>query len=286
MKAFLAGRGFTDIKQVLEADATTDGIIAALNWLVEGTKPGDVIVFHYSGHGSQLPSSNEADGYEEIICPVDLNWLDKVITDDTLRTIFNKVPNGVNTTVILDCCHSGTMLDQTGTLEVTKDIKPTKATKDSRYWAPPAKIAKKLKAKTVVDWQASKDVNATALLIAGCHANQTSADTSINGQPCGAATAALLKSANANTTISYKTLVTEMSDFMVTNKYAQIPELDGDSSLYDQTFVEPFSFAIPASVPESIPVTGAGPVSSGQSSKTVLIVAAVVILIVLVLVFG
>ena len=43
MKAFLAGRGFTDIKQVLEADATTDGIIAALNWLVEGTKPGDVI---------------------------------------------------------------------------------------------------------------------------------------------------------------------------------------------------------------------------------------------------
>jgi hypothetical protein len=175
------------------------------------------------------------------------------------------------------------MLDQTGTLEVTKDIKPTKATKDSRYWAPPAKITKKLKAKTVVDWQASKDVNATALLIAGCHANQTSADTSINGQPCGAATAALLKSANANTTISYKTLVTEMSDFMVTNKYAQIPELDGDSSLYDQTFVEPFSFTIaPGPVIEPM----APSKNNGNSNKIVYAIATVAAIIVLFLVFA
>ncbi len=283
MKSFLTDRGFTDIRQVLEADATTAGIVAALNSLVSGVVPGDVIVFHYSGHGSQLPSSAQPDGYQEIICPVDLNWMDKVITDDTLRDIFNKVPNGVNTTVILDCCHSGTMLEQTGTLSTTKEIVPTVEAPGSRFWAPPPGIAAQTAGKPVVDWHTSRDVNATALLIAGCHANQTSADTILNGQPCGAATAALLKSANANSAISYRQLMNEMVDFMVQNKYTQVPELDGDSSLYDQIFLEPFSFVIPASVPGSIPTAGGPSVSSGSSMKAVLIVAALVILILVIL---
>ncbi len=219
MKAFLAGRGFTDIRQVLEADATTAGIIAAMNSLIAGTTPGDVIVFHYSGHGSQLPSTTQPDGYQEIICPVDLNWVDKVITDDTLRDIFNKVPNGVNTTVILDCCHSGTMLEQSSTLAATKDISPEQDVPGSRFWAPPEGIAAQTSGKSVVDWHTSRDVNATALLIAACHANQTSADTVINGQPCGAGTTALLQIASANSTISYRDLANGMDSFMAQNKF-------------------------------------------------------------------
>jgi hypothetical protein len=94
MKAFLSARGFTDIKQVLEKEATTAGIIAGMEWLIEGTERGDVLVMHYSGHGSQIPSKNEPDGFEEIICPIDLDWMKKVVSDETLRTIFNKVENG------------------------------------------------------------------------------------------------------------------------------------------------------------------------------------------------
>ncbi len=246
MQVFLSEKGFTDIRLVLDAEATTAGIIDALNWLITDAAPGDVIVFHYSGHGSQLPSKNEPDGFEEIICPINLNWIDKVITDATLRDIFNKVPNGVNTTVILDCCHSGTMLNQIESLDSTKDLVPvaSKKEKNARYMKPPAKIVRQLTDKSLVDWQASKDVNATALLIAGCHANQTSADAFIDGVPQGAATAALLKIARTNASISYRNLVTSMTGFMSTNKYTQIPELDGSPSLYDQTFLEPFNFAI------------------------------------------
>lgn len=289
MKAFLSARGFTEINQVLEKDATTAGIKAALEQLVANTEPGDVIVFHYSGHGSQLPSSKEPDGFEEIICPIDLNWMDKVIADEDLRTVFNKVPNGVNTTVILDCCHSGTMLNQTESL-ATKELDAPIAsanTKDARYLKPPAKITKALADRELVDWQASKDVNATALLIAGCKANQTSADAIVDGVPQGAATAALLKSAGADPQISYKKLVGDMTDFMTANSFTQIPELDGSSTLYDQVFIEPFSFAIPAA-PTPVDVPGSIPVvtDNNSSNKTLLIIAAVVALIVLVLVFG
>lgn len=281
MEAMLIARGFTDIKKVLEKEATTVGIIAGMEWLVAGAVPGDVLVMHYSGHGSQLISETEPDGFEEIICPIDLNWLDKVITDNTLKSIFNKVPNGVNTTVILDCCHSGTMLDQTESLENTRviDIEPVTKTKkikkSSRYLKPPVSVTKKLKGKELVDWSTSRDVNATALLIAGCKANQTSADAFIDGQAQGAATAALLKSIAKNPSISYRTLVTEMNDFMVSGRYTQRPMLDGSSSLYDQAFIEPFSFAItPSEVPvESVVVT----TEEKKDTKNKIIVAAVVI---------
>ena len=276
MKALLTSRGFTDVKQILEADATTAGIIAGLQWLIAGTTPGDVIAFHYSGHGSQMPRASAPTTFEEIICPVDLNWMDKIITDTTLRDIFNKVPNGVNTTVILDCCHSGTMLEQTQHFDTaTKDLTPVVETKSDRFLPPPAGVVGQDLVHAT--WSTSKDVNATALLIAGCHSDQTSADTTINGQPCGAATASLLQAVAANSAISYKELITSMDKFMLDNKYTQVPELDGDSSLYDQKFLEPFSFVIPPSVPVT-PDAAAMPKSN---SKTLLIAAAVVVLILL-----
>jgi hypothetical protein len=281
MQALLIAHGFDSITLMLEKEATTAGILAALDKLVTGVIPGDVIVFHYSGHGSQLPSNTEPDGFEEIICPIDLNWMDKVITDASLRDIFNKVPNGVNTTVILDCCHAGTGLDQSETYVI--DTGP-----GSRYLSPPSDIVVDLREKTLVDWQTSKDINATAILVAACHANQTSADTVIDGMPQGAATGALIKSVDHNPKITYKQLITEMTSFMVTNKYTQVPQLDGSPALYDQIFIEPFSFIVPVTTETTtVPVT-AGPLlvtNDTSNKKTLLIGGVVVALFLLVLIF-
>lgn len=253
MKSFLSNRGFTDITLLLEKAATTAGIIAALDALVADVEPGDVIVFHYSGHGSQLPSISETDGFEEILCPIDLNWMDKVITDKTLKAIFNRVPNGVNITLILDCCHSGTMLNQASTLIQTKGIvKPKlRRSKNDRYMKPPANIAKILAKSTPVSWSTSRDVNATALLIAGCQENQTSADAFIDGIYQGAATSSILKLCQISPMISYKDLVFGMGKAMA-GKYTQIPQLDGSPALYDQQFMEPFNFAIPAAATPAV----------------------------------
>lgn len=74
MAAYLtAHRGFasTDISLLLDHAATTRAISKALKTLVAGVKPGDRVLFHYSGHGAQVPTRNpagEIDGLDECIC--------------------------------------------------------------------------------------------------------------------------------------------------------------------------------------------------------------------------
>lgn len=274
MSVYLSSIGFDLIHQILEADATTEGIIKGLMWLTSGNQPGDVIVFHYSGHGSQMPRATAPTTFEEIICPIDLDWMTKIITDDTLRNLFNQVPNGVNTTVILDCCHSGTMLEQVGAFIPTAEsviMAPSSKNIVRFLPPPPGKIMESI---TPAVWNTSKDINASALLIAGCGVNETSADTVLNGQPCGAATAALLKAVGSNSGISYKNLTIMMNQFMTTNKYSQTPELDGDSSLYEQKFLQPWSFTITeGSAMSTKPVNAPKPPSI---AKIVLIFMAVI----------
>lgn len=263
IKALLEGKGFADIEVLTEKDATTANILAALKRLVADAEPGDVLVFHYSGHGSQIYSKLETDMLDEIICPIDLDWKEKVITDNELKEIFNPVPNGVNITVILDCCHSGTALDQTETAKIsgTKDLSPphtvkvVKRSKKSRYLAPPAEVLQNISDKNLElrDWSTSRDINETALLIAGCQPNQTSADATIGGVAQGAATAALISAVNANPEITYQELFESMTSFMVTNKFTQRPALDGASRLYQRKFLE--SWADEAKpVVEEVPV--------------------------------
>mmetsp|Transcript_24437 Transcript_24437/g.43497 ORF Transcript_24437/g.43497 Transcript_24437/m.43497 type:complete len:398 (-) Transcript_24437:140-1333(-) len=99
---------------------TGGNVKRALSTLVAECKPGDVAVFHFSGHGTQVPSptARESDGKDEAICPSDLN----VIVDDDLRRILVNLPEGVKFTMVADCCHSGTLLDHTAVqIEGNKD---------------------------------------------------------------------------------------------------------------------------------------------------------------------
>ena len=101
-----------NIHVLLDGEATTDGILKGLDWLTKDAQPGDVLIFFYSGHGSQVYDINgdEEDRIDEIICPADIDFdNEKYITDDVLHDYFtNKVPSGTRTDVILDSCFSGT----------------------------------------------------------------------------------------------------------------------------------------------------------------------------------
>lgn len=69
---------------------------------------------HYSGHGTQLPSRGEGYGTLEECDHLDESLvLDDLflLVDDDLKTFFSRLPTGVHATVMMDCCHSGTMLD-------------------------------------------------------------------------------------------------------------------------------------------------------------------------------
>ena len=179
---------FDSVTTLLDSQATTAKMLEELEKLVANSGPGDVLHFHYSGHGSQLKDNsvnkNEQDGLDEIICPIDLDWNNKVIRDNDLKRIFDKVPNGVNLTVVLDCCHSGGGLDHDNQYQPLGPGENRELDLDDyvgRYLPPPADIINESASQPVKPRSLTRDVNKTSLLISGCQSYQTSADARIGG---------------------------------------------------------------------------------------------------------
>jgi uncharacterized protein YcnI len=96
-----------------EYQPTVDNILKAIKWFMNDVRPGDVLFFHFSGHGGQVPdkSGHESDGWNETIVPVDFQKKGQ-ITDDVLwGTLCYDLPDGARLTALMDMCHSGTGLD-------------------------------------------------------------------------------------------------------------------------------------------------------------------------------
>eukprot|EP01068_Selenidium_serpulae_P010808 Selendium_serpulae@DN5536_c2_g1_i1.p1 len=92
---------------------TKANMVESMKWLVNGARRGDQLFFHFSGHGTQVRdrSGDESDGFDESLMPVDYKKAGPLI-DDVLHEIFVKnLPNGVRLTALLDCCHSGSLMD-------------------------------------------------------------------------------------------------------------------------------------------------------------------------------
>ncbi|MBW4496622.1 MAG: caspase family protein [Oscillatoria princeps RMCB-10] len=107
-----------DILTLTDAQATRTGILEAFEeHLIEQAKPGDVVVFHYSGHGSQVidPDQDSPDGLNSTFVPVDSKLPSGfpsqggVVQDITGHTLFLLMAalQTENVTAVLDSCHSG-----------------------------------------------------------------------------------------------------------------------------------------------------------------------------------
>ncbi|WP_089168103.1 caspase family protein [Azotobacter chroococcum] len=94
---------------LLDGQATREAIDRSLRAMVESARPGDVIVFQYSGHGTYVTdlAGDESDGRDEALCPVDFAS-GALYIDDDIAELFARLPEGVNLTCFTDCCHSGT----------------------------------------------------------------------------------------------------------------------------------------------------------------------------------
>ncbi len=129
----LAGHGFTDFIVLQNEDATYAGVKAAFDDLVARTGPGDVVVFHFSGHGIQITDGlhdtnpgDEFDGYDETLVLHDapavsyrtpLDALPAILEDvrhlrdDEIHTFLEALrqkigPKG-NVALWVDACYSG-----------------------------------------------------------------------------------------------------------------------------------------------------------------------------------
>ncbi|CAN8257196.1 unnamed protein product [Cochlearia groenlandica] len=93
---------------------TGSNIKAALHRMVNKAQAEseDVLFFHYSGHGTRIPSAKHAHHpfkqEEEAIVPCDFN----LITDVDFRELVNQLPKGTTFTMISDSCHSGGLIDK------------------------------------------------------------------------------------------------------------------------------------------------------------------------------
>lgn len=105
-----------DIVKLTDGQATRDRILSTFDsHLIQQAKPGDVVVFHFSGHGSQVldPDRDNPDGLNSTLVPVDsplppINQGGAVrdITGHTLFLLMSAIQTD-NLTVILDSCYSG-----------------------------------------------------------------------------------------------------------------------------------------------------------------------------------
>lgn len=117
-----------DIKTLTNQEATRSAILEAVeNHLLKHAGKGDVLLFYYAGHGSQVRNSlsNEPDQLDESIVPADSRLGVRDIRDKELRPFFNRIlDRGARLTVILDNCHSGSGARGLATGAQPRGVKP------------------------------------------------------------------------------------------------------------------------------------------------------------------
>ena len=100
-----------DILTLSDRAATRQNILTAFEeHLIQQAQPGDVVVFHYSGHGSRVEDKDSQDGFDGTIVPVDSpNTEEGQVKDIMGHTLFllTRALKTDNVTIILDCCYSG-----------------------------------------------------------------------------------------------------------------------------------------------------------------------------------
>jgi metacaspase-1 len=233
LKTFF-GYSNSGIRVLTDSRATKENILSRLEKLVKSAAEGDFLIFHFSGHGSQIrdrEGDELADHMDEIICPYDMNWDDGFISDDMLRGILQQLKKGVHMEILLDSCHSGT-----GTREILTGGVPWETVK-YRYLKPPVDIEcrylgdeEKLKASK--SFRTDKEITLNHILWAGCKDNQTSADAMIDGQYNGAFSYYFCKHVRENSgNISRADLYTRVKNSLKYNHYDQVPQLECKETL-------------------------------------------------------
>lgn len=190
----------TDDQQNPQYRPTRMNILRGLQWLAQGAQPGDVLFFHYSGHGAQQedPSYSEEDGYDETICPEDFQRAGMIVDDEIFDALVAPLPSGVKLTAVMDCCHSGTGLD----------------------------LPFELKYGQWVEDDNPCHSQADVTLISGCQDDQCSSDGGGGyGRPMGAMTTALCNTLERNPILSCAQLIDALRGELRSGGFDQIPSI-------------------------------------------------------------
>ena len=112
MEAIARDQGFLNRNTFKDQQGTRDAIIEVCADAAKALKAGDIFMFTYAGHGSQIKDFNDdesagpdRDRLDETLCLYDAQLI-----DDELYKIWSDFAEGVRVLAVFDCCHSGSML--------------------------------------------------------------------------------------------------------------------------------------------------------------------------------
>ncbi|KAK8098645.1 caspase domain-containing protein [Apiospora kogelbergensis] len=235
----------TDDQQNPMSQPTKQNILRAMHWLVKDARPNDSLFFHYSGHGGQTKDldGDEADGYDEVIYPVDFRSVGHITDDEMHRIMVRPLQPGVRLTAIFDSCHSGTALDLPYIYSTQGVLKEPNLAKEagqgllgvisSYSQGDMGGVAKNVmsffkKATNGDDaynrTMATKTSPADVVMLSGSKDDQTSADATIASQATGAMSWAFITALKKNPQQSYVQLLNSIRDELAT-RYTQKPQL-------------------------------------------------------------
>ncbi|KAK1766415.1 metacaspase-1B [Phialemonium atrogriseum] len=235
----------TDDQQNPMSQPTKQNILRAMHWLVKEARPNDSLFFHYSGHGGQTKDldGDEADGYDEVIYPVDFRQFGHITDDEMHRIMVQPLHGGVRLTAIFDSCHSGTALDLPyiySTQGILKEPNLAKEAGQGLLGAISAYSQGDLGgvANNIMGFfkkaangddaynrtMATKTSPADVIMLSGSKDDQTSADATIASQATGAMSWAFITALKKNPQQSYVQLLNSIRDELQT-RYTQKPQL-------------------------------------------------------------
>lgn len=253
------------IHQLLDNQVTKTTVQTEWKWLLEDAKPGDQLVFHFSGHGSYVPDTganasddlDAADGYDEITCLYDMDFYDPetYIRDDEWNQMLQQLPSEVRLTIVMDNCHSGTgtrmvAVQKNGDLKTiaidaenssTRSISqeyPKEEYKElledhqivlSRFLPPPQEFQERLLTTARTRGLPEKTYPPlNYLLLAASQADQTAADAFIAGKFHGAFTYYLCQTLRQSPQIESQQLVDTVTQLLAP-RFTQKPQHEGSA---------------------------------------------------------
>ena len=220
-----------NISCLRDKQATRDGIFKAFQNLIASVKKDDVVVIHYSGHGSYIRDKTKGAGWTETIVPYDsgrkpsnrpsTDIKDIEISERLLEPLVRKTPF---VTLLFDSCHSGSILrdgfgmavrgiDPDGEVRINRDIESAMIS----GWVPQIPAFRDLTPERYT-------------LLAACRANEKAAEISINGTPYGAFTYHLCNIINESHSEEMRALFQSASTKVTAHYPNQHPILEGSQN--------------------------------------------------------
>lgn len=238
------GFALNNIDTLRDAQATKAAMVKALDALAKKASKGDIVYFHFSGHGQQIQDSkidgilDEADGYDEALIPYDAKgkWDqvdykgEKHFRDDLLAekllAIRKNVGEQGSVVVVIDACHSGTATRSAGI--VRGDPVPLQ---QNNY-----------KPNVVIDLSKNPEVGllenmgtdmGSLVVFSGSSPNQVNKETKDDkGNNVGSLSYAFAKAITSlPTNCNYQLLFQKVKTIIQADEPAQIPMFEGNGAL-------------------------------------------------------